>query len=81
MEIGDIRHADHNILFVLRLVGDIKEDKEANLPSVHVREVSRLGYKIKYVVDISKIKKKKRPIKIYTIFKKTHSEESTILWL
>ena len=70
MEIGDIRHADHNILFVLRRVGGIKEDKEANLPSVHVREVSRSGYKIKYVVDISKIKKKKRLIKIYTIFKK-----------
>ena len=78
MEVGDISHADHNILSVLRRVGGIKEDKEANWPSVHVRVVSRSGYKIKYVVDISKIKKKKRLIKFYTSFKKTHSEKSTI---
>ena len=57
MESGDIHHADHNIIFFLRRVGDIKEDKEANWPSVHVSVVSRSGYKIKYVVDISKIKK------------------------
>ena len=75
MEVGYIHHADHNILFVLRRVGGIKE---ANWPSVHVRVVSRSGYKIKYVVDISKIKKKKRLIKFYTSFKKTHSEKSTI---
>ena len=58
MERVDIHHADHNILFFLRRVGDIKEDKEANWPSVHVRAVSISGYKIKYVVDISKFKEK-----------------------